>query len=105
MRKARTRRPTLRMPGALGRLTPTRRRGRRWTGYRRAKLRANPICQVPGCRLLATTVDHITPLAEGGAEYDWNNLQSLCRWHAIEKNTQDALRGKRRARGNGPSDR
>ena len=79
-------------------------RGRRWARYRLAKLKANPICQWvekdgTGCRMLATTVDHITPLAEDGDQWDWSNLQSLCREHAIQKDTQDALRGKTRARG------
>ena len=80
--------------------SPQRRaRGRRWTKLRAAKLRANPLCETPDCRRPAETVDHRTPLAEGGAEYDWANLASLCRPHATEKNTADALRGKKRARG------
>jgi 5-methylcytosine-specific restriction endonuclease McrA len=84
-------------------------RGRRWAQFRLARLRANPICQwiekdgTP-CRLVASTIDHIRPLAENGAEYSWDNTQSLCARHAVAKNTQDALRGKRRRRGNGPSD-
>jgi 5-methylcytosine-specific restriction protein A len=73
-------------------------RGRRWTRLRNAKLRANPLCERAGCRRVAEHVDHVQPLAEHGAEYDWANLQSLCGPHATEKNTQDALRGKRRAR-------
>ena len=76
-------------------------RGRPWARFRLARLRANPICQHDGCRRLATVVDHMTPLAEGGAEYDWHNTQCLCREHATQKDTQDALRGKRRRRGNG----
>jgi 5-methylcytosine-specific restriction endonuclease McrA len=76
-------------------------RGRHWTQLRRAKLRAQPICEVDGCRMLATTVDHITPLAENGAEYDWENLQSLCREHDIEKTVADGQRGKKRPRGEG----
>jgi 5-methylcytosine-specific restriction enzyme A len=75
-------------------------RGRRWTELRAAKLRANPFCAWPGCRRVASTVDHITPLAEDPTrQYDWANLQSLCRQHDIEKTTQDGLRGKKRARG------
>lgn len=65
---------------------------------RRDKLATNPICEKPGCRHPATDVDHIVPLAEGGARHDWANLQSLCHTHHRQKTTQDALRGKRRAR-------
>jgi 5-methylcytosine-specific restriction endonuclease McrA len=49
--------------------------------------------------MVATTVDHIQPLAEGGAEWAWDNAQSLCREHDIAKTAADAQRGKRRARG------
>src|SRR5262249_8478468 len=65
---------------------------------RKAKLRANPMCEHPGCRRPAERVDHIVPLAEGGPRYEWSNLQSLCRPHDVQKTTADALRGKRRAR-------
>lgn len=62
------------------------------------KLTTNPICEWPSCRRPATDVDHIIPLAEGGSRYDWHNLQSLCHPHHVNKTTQDALRGKKRAR-------
>lgn len=65
---------------------------------RRAKLRANPICEWPSCRLLATEVDHVRPLAEGGQRYAWRNLAALCAGHHQVKTTQDALRGKQRRR-------
>jgi 5-methylcytosine-specific restriction protein A len=79
-------------------------RGRRWARFRLFRLRADPICQWinndgTGCRLLASVVDHVVPLAEGGAEYDWDNTQCLCRSHHQQKTTADAQRGKRRARG------
>lgn len=72
---------------------------RRASRLRKAKLRADPLCQMHGCRRLATEVDHVTPLAEGGARYDWANLASLCQQHHDEKTTRDALRGKERPRG------
>lgn len=71
---------------------------------RKAKLAANPICEwtdedhTRRCRRPASTVDHIKPLAEGGPRYEWSNLQSLCQPHHTTKTTQDALRGKKRAR-------
>lgn len=73
---------------------------RRWQQVRDTQLREHPYCQWPGCHRLADPngVDHITPLAEGGARYDPNNLQSLCKEHHKDKTTADALRGKQRAR-------
>jgi len=55
-------------------------------------------CEWPGCHRIMHTVDHVTPLAEGGDRYDWNNYQSLCAEHHQLKTTKDALRGKRRIR-------
>ena len=46
----------------------------------------------------ARSVDHITPLAEGGAKYDHRNFMALCHDHHTEKTTADALRGKTRSR-------
>lgn len=50
------------------------------------KLRAQQLCDEPLCRhckargvlKFATDVDHVTPIANGGAELDQSNLQSLC---------------------------
>jgi 5-methylcytosine-specific restriction protein A len=72
--------------------------GRKWIRYRNAWLRAYPICNHPNCRKLATTVDHITPIAEGSRQYDHANMQSLCDDHHKAKTTTDARRGKTRAR-------
>ena len=74
---------------------------RRWRKTRAAKLRASPLCEHPGCRRIATTVDHIQPLAEAGSRWSFDNLQSLCREHDIAKTAADAQRGKVRRRGNG----
>ena len=66
---------------------------------RRAKLRMTPICEWPGCRLLATEVDHITPLAEDPSRrYDWANLASLCHQHHAAKTVADGQRGRTRPR-------
>lgn len=62
--------------------------------YRAAHL----MCEHPGCHRVMDQVDHIVPLAEGGDRYDWTNYQSLCAEHHSAKTTQDALRGKKRAR-------
>jgi 5-methylcytosine-specific restriction protein A len=79
-------------------------RGDRRARSRLAKLKADPICQWvepdgTRCRMAATEVDHITPLAESGDQWNWDNLQSLCGPHHQQKTTRDALRGKRRSRG------
>jgi 5-methylcytosine-specific restriction enzyme A len=71
---------------------------RKWRRYRAAQLRAYPICNYPDCPRPAVTVDHVTPLAEGGAMYDHGNLQSLCDDHRRLKDTADAQRGKTRTR-------
>ncbi|BAD54879.1 hypothetical protein NFA_370 [Nocardia farcinica IFM 10152] len=69
---------------------------RRWRSMRASKLKADPICQAPGCRALAVEVDHVTPLARGGARYDWSNLQSLCHDCHTAKTAQDARAGRSR---------
>lgn len=58
----------------------------------------HPHCEHPGCPRAMHQVDHIIPLAEGGDRYAWSNYQSLCKPHHDQKTTQDALRGKTRAR-------
>lgn len=75
-------------------------RGRRWRQVRDTQLRDHPYCQwtEEPCGRLATDVDHVKPLAEGGARYDRSNLQSLCATHRQRKDTRDALRGKTRLR-------
>jgi 5-methylcytosine-specific restriction enzyme A len=55
---------------------------RRWRKVRgAAHLAREPLCRLclAGKRVVAATgVDHIVPLAKGGAKYDPENLQSLC---------------------------
>ncbi|WP_156662752.1 HNH endonuclease signature motif containing protein [Mycobacterium sp. 1274761.0] len=77
---------------------PRASRGARGQRLRAAKLNANPRCQWPGCRRPAVTVDHIVPLAEGGDEWAWENLQSLCHPCHDRKTRAEAQRGKTRLR-------
>ena len=70
----------------------------RWRALRRAKLRADPICETPGCRLLASEVDHRIPLSAGGDRYDYANLASLCHGHHAEKTAAEGQRGRTRPR-------
>jgi len=51
--------------------------GETWRRYRRWYLDQHPVCKL--CGKGATEVDHIRPLAHGGAKYELDNLQSLCK--------------------------
>lgn len=75
----------------------------RWRKTSRLYREANPICEAclkaskgqqragqrAGMINLATSVDHIKSLADGGSPYDWNNLQSLCDYHHAIKSQQE----------------
>ena len=63
---------------------------RRWAVSRRAAFdRDGWRCQRCG-RAGRLEVDHIIPLATGGAPYDLANLQTLCRACHIRKTREDA---------------
>lgn len=52
-----------------------------WRVVRAAFLREHPLCvhcQQRGHVVAAVVVDHVQPLKQGGARFDWINLQSLC---------------------------
>ena len=52
-----------------------------WIKVRKQKLAMYPLCEEckkNGTFVKATLVDHITPIKQGGAKFDFNNLQSLC---------------------------
>lgn len=55
-------------------------------------LKQNPLCvqcEAEGNVREATEVDHIKPIANGGARYDANNLQALCKHHHSKKTAQE----------------
>ncbi len=54
---------------------------KRWAMTRKAKLFANPLCELehPGCQGIANEVHHKTAMEDGGAEYDLDNLVSACK--------------------------
>ena len=65
----------------------------RWRRVRHLHLLAEPLCRM--CREAgrvrpAVLVDHITPIRDGGARLDDDNLQSLCRQCHDEKPAEDA---------------
>ena len=44
-------------------------------------LHAHPVCGVCAARgrfVAAVVVDHVLPLKDGGARFDWANLAALC---------------------------
>lgn len=67
----------------------------RWRRLRDAHLAREPLCRM--CRRVdrvsaAVLVDHITPIADGGAVLDDANLQSLCRRCHDDKTATDLVR-------------
>ena len=52
-------------------------RSRRWRQARRQVLASEPLCRA--CGRPAREVDHVVPLFRGGAPFDFDNLQPLCR--------------------------
>ena len=66
-----------------------------WTAARSRHLAANLFCVVCGAK--ANIVDHIRSRAEGGADLDPTNLQSLCSEHHRQKTLAESHRGMKRA--------
>ena len=63
-----------------------------WKRLRKRKLQQDPLCAMclhTGRLTVATVVDHITPRSKGGADYDPDNLQSLCPDCHSQKTTRD----------------
>ncbi len=53
----------------------------RWRAVRAAFLREHPVCAAcaaHGRVVAAVVADHVVPLKDGGARFDWANLASLC---------------------------
>ena len=49
---------------------------KRWRMLRRSVLFDEPLCP---CGAIATDVDHIQPIEQGGAPFDRENCQALCK--------------------------
>lgn len=80
---------------------PGNQRGGEHARWRRAVLaRDKGVCQIrgPQCTRRATEADHITNIAEGGAEYDTANGQGACEPCHKAKTQREAQRGRERAR-------
>jgi 5-methylcytosine-specific restriction enzyme A len=68
---------------------------KRWALTRRAKLFANPLCELehPGCLGIASKVHHRVAMEDGGADYDLDNLVSTCKpCHSRETRREQTMR-------------
>ena len=71
----------------------------RWQRFRKAYLRANPMCQWPGCADLATVVDHLDGIDYETQRYDWNSVRGLCKPHHDQRTTRQSVEARRERRG------
>lgn len=62
-----------------------------WKNLSARLRRMQPWCSIPGCDDTDLTIDHIIPLAEGGAPYDLDNLRVLCRRHNSARTRGDGV--------------
>ena len=61
-----------------------------WQQTRQVVLAQEPVCRL--CRdALATMVDHIVPIRDGGDRLAYENLQPLCNQCHVQKTKQDML--------------
>ena len=68
-----------------------------WRRVRRRVLVAHPRCQVPGCTLLASQVDHVRAIAAGGDPFGPANLRAMCQsCHSRKTASADGGFGNRR---------
>lgn len=71
-----------------------------WRNARARVLREQPVCACPGCpkhagqrcQQLATDVDHIVSMTDGGSMLDRSNLQGLCEPCHVGKTWADRAR-------------
>ncbi len=71
----------------------------RWVKFRKRYLARSPLCQhclAKGRTTVATDIDHILPMNDGGSQYDEANLQPLCHSCHSRKTAQD-VRARRNA--------
>ena len=70
----------------------------RWRKVSKYYRTMHPICEYQiRCKgALATEVDHVIPLDEGGLKYEWENLKSTCRRCHTAKTWQDKVRQRKK---------
>lgn len=74
-----------------------------WQRVRTLVLAAEPLCRIcsrEGRVVVATVVDHIVPLADGGTD-DTDNLQPLCKPCHDRKTLRESVAPRQRRRGRG----
>lgn len=81
--------------------SPTQRGyGADWRKARDTYIADHPMCEYPTpkgpCGHPGTSVDHIVPLAHGGARLARTNMQTLCPHHKKVKDAQDSAAGHQR---------
>ena len=80
-----------------------------WRRFRAEFLQRHPTCCIEGCSLLATDIDHIIGLHDGGLRFDPGNCRPMChRCHSQRTARDQVPRGgkggaKPLARGQGPA--
>ncbi len=70
----------------------------RWRGLRKKYITQFPLCiecKKRGHIKAGDLVDHIIAIADGGPEWDWANLQSLCFQHHSKKTNQEINKRKK----------
>lgn len=60
----------------------------RWKKLRHRKFIANPVCEECG-RKPTHTIDHVVPINQGGAVFDFDKLRSLCKDCNLRKTGSD----------------
>jgi len=63
---------------------------RKWRKAREEYLSEHPQCNVVGCNRIATVVDHIIPIRQGGDIWNRNNWQGLCKKHHNSKTAKES---------------
>lgn len=62
---------------------------KRWKMVRKRQLFEEPLCRV--CEAVATDVDHIIAIEDGGDQWAKSNLQSLCTRHHSQKTRSEQV--------------
>lgn len=60
-----------------------------WRRTRAAYIKRHPTCEEPGCNDPTEEVDHVVPIAKGGARLSWDNLSAKCRTHHSRKSINE----------------
>ena len=64
----------------------------RWRKLRKYKLDTCPCCAE--CHAIATMVDHIKRIRDGGDPFDYDNLQSMCDTCHAKKRQRESMEGR-----------